>query len=94
MRQIVTAEEIMEFNGNHNTPSELMMAVTELSPYQTKSLALDLVWKLATKDHQKFTRKGVIKRAILEAYMRPVSVTGTDKTVTENDSRDTLTSQP
>jgi hypothetical protein len=72
MKRISTAEEIAEYNNTHNTPSELMQAVAELSPNQVKTLAFDLIWKLSSKDHQKFTPRGLAKRAILEASMRPV----------------------
>ena len=79
MKQISTTEEIAEFNKNYDSSADLMRAAADLSPDQVRSLALDLVWKFSTKDHQRFTRRGVIKRAILEAYMRPV---GNVETVT------------
>ena len=56
---------IIEFNKTHNTPTELMIAVKELTPGQRESLALDLVWKLST-DH----RRLMAKRAIVEAKLR------------------------
>lgn len=63
----MTAEDIIAFNTNHNTPSELMKATQELSVNQVKTLALDLVWNMCVR------RKRLdAKRAILDAKMRPV----------------------
>jgi len=58
--------DIIEFNKTHNTPSELMTAVKELTDSQVRNLAYDLVWKLAT-NHKIF----VVKRAIVEANLKP-----------------------
>ncbi len=63
----MSALDIIEFNKNHNTPSELMLAVKALTPGQRETLALDLVWKLTTT-----RRRLVAKRAILEANLRPL----------------------
>jgi hypothetical protein len=60
--------DIIEFNKTHNTPSELMLAVKELTDNQVRMLALDLVWKLAEKGHNNLL---LVKRAIFEAKLKP-----------------------
>ncbi len=59
--------DIIEFNLAHNTPSELMLAVKGLTPGQTESLALSLVWGLCEKH-----KIPLAKRAIVRASMRPL----------------------
>ena len=54
--------DIIEWAKTHNTPSELMVAVKELTGKQRESLALDLVWKLST-DHGRL----MVKKAIMVA---------------------------
>ena len=65
--------DILEFNSTHNTPSELMVAVQELSENQVRTLALDLIWKMALPRRDKGRLNA--KRAILEAKMRPEFIT-------------------
>lgn len=62
-------KEIMEFNLKYNTADELMIALKGLTENQIRTLAFDIVWKMATGH-----RRLEAKRAILEAKCRPEKI--------------------
>lgn len=76
----IASDDLIQWNKNHNTPSELMKALDDLSPNQLKTLAQDLIWKMVSVRNSRKRLDG--KRAIFEARLRPAFITGIEPKAT------------